>query len=120
MMLTLSDLSGMEACEPGVRAPDLPAGCRGAVRTERLDCLCRGGCYHPSDQRHSIERSDVVRIRPQHAADEAVGPLLEDPWKVLCCDGDPVGCGVVSSDPEFADAGRARATTYGPSRWLRP
>jgi len=73
---------------------------------ERLAYLCRGECYYPSDKRRPITRIEVVRIRPQRSAAEAVGPLIEDPWKVLACDGDPAGCQVLFDDPEFSVAGR--------------
>ena len=73
---------------------------------ERLQRLCLGECHHPGETRRAITRIEVVRIRPQVEAGEAVGPLIEDPWKVLDCPGDPVGCGVSFDDPGFAASGR--------------
>ena len=50
---------------------------------ERLMKLCRGECYQPGEQRRLITRIEVVRIRPQLHADEDVGDLIDDPWRVL-------------------------------------
>jgi len=77
-----------------------------ALGEERLQKLSGGECYHPSDQRHVIERVEVIRIRPQVTADEAIGPLIEDPWKVLPCPAETTGCTVQFSDPEFEAGGR--------------
>jgi hypothetical protein len=90
--------------------PGCPSSTEEILGSERLEFLCRGECYNPSDQRRSITRLEVVRIRPQRGAGEPVAPLIEDPWKVLACDGDPSGCEVVFSDPEFPSA--ARDTSY--------
>jgi len=73
---------------------------------ERIDNLCGGECYNPSDERLRIDRLEVVRIRPQITPGEDVGPLIEDPWRVFECDDDPVGCQVEFSDEEFSSAKR--------------
>ena len=77
---------------------------------QRLDDLCSGECYNPSDERYLIERIEVVRIRPQIHPGEPVGQLIEDPWKVLECDGDAAGCQVEFTDEDFVDG--ARETIY--------
>ncbi|MDG1957342.1 MAG: DUF3604 domain-containing protein [Candidatus Binatia bacterium] len=71
-----------------------------ALGTKRLNDLCRNECYHPTDQRHTISRIEVVRIRPQIDPNEPIGNLIEDPWKVLPCPESTDGCQV-----EFTDAG---------------
>jgi hypothetical protein len=86
--------------------PGCPQHTLEALSGERLHHLCRGECYNPSDRRRRITRIEVVRIRPQAVAGEAVAPLIDDPWKVLPCGGDPSGCEVVFEDPEFPAAGR--------------
>ncbi|MHA7833392.1 MAG: DUF3604 domain-containing protein [Algiphilus sp.] len=77
-----------------------------ALGADRLQKLSGGECYHPSDQRKPVERIEVVRIRPQIAADEAIQTLIDDPWKVLPCPGDGSGCTVQFSDPDFEAEGR--------------
>ena len=77
-----------------------------ALGAERVAQLCADECYNPSDMRRPISRIEVVRIRPQQTADEKVGALVEDPWRVLPCDGDPWGCSVRFYDPEFASTAR--------------
>ncbi len=79
---------------------------RQALGRERIERLCRGECYYPSDVRRPITRIEVVRIRPQTGASEAVAPLVEDPWKVLPCRGDADGCSVEFTDEEFPTLGR--------------
>jgi hypothetical protein len=86
--------------------PGCPADAAGALAPERIERLCRGECYHPSDRRRPITRIEVVRIRPQESRGEAIEGLVEDPWRVLPCPADGSGCQVAFSDPEFTRAGR--------------
>jgi hypothetical protein len=73
-----------------------------ALTPERLDRLCGGECYNPSDERKRITRIEVIRIRPQMSPHEKVGELIDDPWKVLECTGDAAtGCQIEFDDPEF-------------------
>jgi hypothetical protein len=86
--------------------PGCPADAIDALAPDALSRLCQGECYHPSDERRPITRIEVVRIRPQHDASEAMAPLIEDPWQVFECVGDPSGCQVAFADTEFLTAGR--------------
>lgn len=86
--------------------PGCPPDARAALDEDRLERLCRGECYHPSDRRRPISRIEVVRIRPQRERGEDVADLIEDPWKVLTCPGDPAGCQVAFSDPQHRGDGR--------------
>ena len=86
--------------------PGCPEDAINALGNDNIAAMCGGECYHPSDARRPITRIEVVRIRPQNHRDEPIGPLVEDPWQVFACDGDPAGCAVTFSDPEFATAGR--------------
>ena len=86
--------------------PGCPDTTTAALSRERLEALCRGECYHPSETRRPITRIEVVRIRTQLGADEASAPLIEDPWQRFDCRGDQEGCEVVFSDPEFAEDDR--------------
>jgi len=78
---------------------------------ERLDRLCRGECYNPSDERRPITRIEVVRILPKRGEGETPEMLIQDPWAVLPCPGDTDGCQVSFTDEEFATLGR-NATYY--------
>jgi hypothetical protein len=73
---------------------------------ERLEQLCRGECYSPSDERRKIERIEIIRIRPQVRAGEPLDPLIEDPWKTQNCAPNSDGCVFEFEDDDFADSGR--------------
>jgi hypothetical protein len=110
-----SEVSGVGVPRFRVRAvgsftqrPGCPDGSLKALGAARLDDLCRGECYHPSDERHRITRIEIVRIRPQERPGEPVAGLVEDPWRRIDCPPDPAGCTVEVTDP---DAG-PRETIY--------
>ena len=58
-----------------------PAESIDALSSERLNYLCAGECYNPSNERHIIERIEVIKITPQSYAGEAVSPLIQDTWR---------------------------------------
>jgi len=84
-----------------VQQPGCPSESVAALGAERIEHLCLGECYHPGDERHRVERVEVVRIRPQREPGEDLAELIEDPWLTLPCDGDPAGCVVQFDDPDF-------------------
>jgi hypothetical protein len=92
------------------QAPGCPAASAEAAGAARLEQLCHGECYNPTDARKLITRIEVVRIRPQVRPDEPVSTLIQDPWKRLPCAAAEGGCQVEFDDPEFVAAGRD--TTY--------
>jgi len=87
--------------EPG--CPDYAVG---SLSEERLQHLCKGECYNPSDRRRLITRIEVIRIRPQSHPGEPVASLIESPWRSFECEPNPAGCSITFDDPEFATAGR--------------
>jgi len=76
-----------------------------SLSEDRLQHLCKGECYNPSDRRRPITRIEVIRIQPQNHPDEPVASLIQSPWRSFDCEPDPAGCSVTFEDPEFsADA----------------
>jgi hypothetical protein len=90
--------------------PGCPEWSKAALTPERLASVCRGECFHPSEERKLVTRVEVVRIRPQLQPDEPIDGLIEDPWLTRSCPADPAGCVVRFSDPEYSKLGRE--TTY--------
>src|SRR5262249_42169978 len=68
--------------------PGCPSHSVTALTPEKVERICRGECYNPSDQRKAIERIEVVRILPQDKPGEKVEDLIQDPWKTFQCSGD--------------------------------
>jgi hypothetical protein len=81
--------------------PGCPDASVHGLSSERLEHLCRGECANPGSTRRPITRIEVVRIRVQDRADDALDDLIEDPWLTLPCDGDPAGCSVEFTDDSF-------------------
>jgi hypothetical protein len=86
--------------------PGCPDHVGEALGQARVDHICRGECYHPSETRRPITRIEIVRIRPQIAEDEPLEGLVEDPWRVLPCPADGSGCVVEFADGQFGGSGR--------------
>jgi len=72
---------------------------------ERLEALCLGECYHPSDRRRAIRRIEIVRIRPQTKAQEPLASRIADPWRVFECEDSGEGCRVEFEDADFTTSG---------------
>jgi hypothetical protein len=86
--------------------PGCPDPAVSALGAEEIARICKGECYHPSDRRRAITRIEIVKIRPQAAEGEDVGPLIQDPWRSFACEPDPAGCTATFPDPDFAAGGR--------------
>ncbi|MBI3781973.1 MAG: hypothetical protein HY270_01090, partial [Deltaproteobacteria bacterium] len=91
--------------------PGCPEISTSSLSPERLEYLCRGECYNPSDERKKITAIEVVRIRPQQTKGEPVGKLIDDPWKHFDCPDTQAGCEVEFDDPDYV-AGQRELTYY--------
>ena len=81
--------------------PGCPPHTKERMSPERLARLCLNECYYPSDVRKRVQEIEVVRIRPQAFEGEALGPLIEDPWRTFACLDAGDGCTIEFEDPEF-------------------
>jgi hypothetical protein len=88
------------------QAPGCPDYAVRGLDGDKLERLCNSECYNPTDQRRTITRIEVIRIRPQIHEGENVAELVDDPWRRFDCVPDPGGCAVTFQDPEFQGAGR--------------
>jgi hypothetical protein len=86
--------------------PGCPEEAVTALGPARIEHLCRNECDNPGETRRPITRVEVVRIRPQAYVDEPLDDLVEDPWRVLPCPADGLGCVVEFADPEFVSTER--------------
>ncbi len=84
------------------QAPGIPKKILGGISKERLQKICGGEAYNPTNERHGIARIEIVRIRPQTKPDQEIGERIDDPFLVKQCDGNPDGCRFEFSDPDYA------------------
>lgn len=89
-----------------VQKPGCPEFSTESLDAARIEYLCKGECFNPSDERKPITRIEVVRIRPQTSPGEPVAGLIDDPWKVLPCEPSQAGCVAHFEDPDFAATAR--------------
>ncbi len=86
--------------------PGCPPDVVQALGEERVEHICAGECYNPSDRRRRITRIEVIRIQRQQHEDESVAELIEDPWKTIACPEGPELCVVEFEDPSYVELGR--------------
>ena len=86
--------------------PGCPEFSLTSLDPDRLEKLCGGECYNPSDERKLISRIEIIRILPQTFENEDVGQLIQDPWKTFACSPDETGCTFKFQDDEFISLDR--------------
>jgi len=86
--------------------PGCPESVVRALGETRIESLCVGECFYPTDRRHRITRIEVVRIRRQMTPDETISELIDDPFITLPCPESSDVCEVTFEDAGFPSAGR--------------
>jgi hypothetical protein len=86
--------------------PGCPDFAKAGLGGQRLATLCSGECDNPSDERNTITRIEVVKIRPQARPGEPIDGLIEDKFLVHECPPSPNGCGFTFTDAGYAADGR--------------
>jgi len=81
--------------------PGCPSDSVSNLSNDRLDYLCAGECYNPSDERYSITRIEVIKITPQEYQGEPIGDLIQDPWKTFDCSKQDNICELTFTDENF-------------------
>ena len=72
-----------------------------ALSSDRLEYLCAGECYNPTNERHILNQIEIIKITPQSYAGESVKPLIQDPWMIIPCNG-RAECIVEFEDQNFS------------------
>jgi hypothetical protein len=86
--------------------PGCPPDVVQALGEERIQNICAGECYNPSDRRRRITRIEVIRIARQQSETEPLAELIQDPWKTIPCPEGPELCVVEFEDPGYDELGR--------------
>ncbi len=87
--------------------PGCPDFAKAGLDEKRIKTICSGECYNPSDERRKITRIEVVKVRPQTKAGEALSDLIEDRYLVHTCKPDAQGgCTFSFVDPEYTKGKR--------------
>ena len=86
--------------------PGCPQSTVESLSSQRIESLCKGECYNPSDTRKIISYIDIIRIHPQQTKGEPLQNLIQDPWLRFPCEKDAKGCRVSFTDKDFAKTGR--------------
>jgi hypothetical protein len=81
--------------------PGCPSDSVSNLSEERLNYLCAGECYNPSDERYAITRIEVIKITPQEYQGEIVADLIQDAWKTFDCPINNAFCEITFSDNDY-------------------
>ncbi len=86
--------------------PGCLASTEQSLGRERMQFLCGGECYNPSDKRKAITRIEVVKIKPQASPNEPIAALVNNNWRVFDCPTDGDGCVIEFDDADFSTEAR--------------
>lgn len=86
--------------------PGCPDFVHGALGQQRIDSLCQGECFNPSDKRYRISRIEVTRIHPQSYRDEPIENLIEETWRSFECPPSNEACEIEFEDTDFGTSQR--------------
>ena len=84
-----------------IQKPGCPDYVYKAMSPEEISRLCLNECYNPGNERHKIDRIEIVKITPTTELN-FLSNNIQDPWKVFLCDDDGEGCSVTFSDDDYA------------------
>ena len=96
-----SPIFRVKAAGSFIQKPGCPEDTLSNLSSERVNYLCSGECYHPSDERHVIKQIEVIKITPQEYKGEPVNELIHDSWKVFDCS-EGQACEITFTDEEFS------------------
>ena len=89
-----------------LQKPGCPEDTHQALSSERIEHLCMGECYHPSDQRRAISRIEIVRIAPRSAPTSPWHRSSRTPGAPTPATVTPPAACTPSATPEFRKDGR--------------
>ena len=84
-----------------VQKTGCPSDTYSNLSADRVNYICSGECYHPSDERHAIQRIEVIKITPQDYVGEPISDLIHDVWKSFECSNNRF-CEITFTDEEFS------------------
>ena len=72
-----------------------------AMSAEDISRLCLNECYNPSNERHKIDRIEIIKITPTTDLD-SISQNIQDPWKVFISKDIGEGCFVNFTDEGYS------------------
>ena len=100
--LTLSNVPNFEVRAVGAykQLPGCPDYVNEAMSKEEISRLCLNECYNPSNERHLIDRIEVVKIQPTQNLN-SIDQAIQDPWLIYECDDQGQGCSFTFEDESY-------------------
>jgi len=95
-----SPMFRVKAAGSFIQKPGCPSDSLSSLSSDRIEYLCSGECYNPSDKRHKLKRIEVIKITPQEYNGEPISTLINDSWKEFECSNSQT-CDITFMDEEF-------------------